>query len=98
MFRINEDLDAQLYQYILDIEILSTLYWYELNKDDIFFQHDNNPKHTARSTKKWLEDNRINFLGWSTQLPDLNYIEYLWNEIDRRLRNHSRRFKNKDDL
>ena len=43
-----------------------------------FLMHDNNPKHTARSVKSWLEENKINALEWSTQSPDLNPI---WNNI-----------------
>ena len=76
-------MDAQLYQNILEDELMVTIDWYKLDKESIFFQHDNNPKHTAHSTKKWLKDNNIKTLEWPPQSPDLSPIEHIWNEVDR---------------
>ncbi|KAK6318249.1 hypothetical protein J4Q44_G00115400 [Coregonus suidteri] len=49
------------------------------------FQHDNNPKHTARATKEWLRKKHLKVLEWPSQSPDLNPVVNLWRELKVRI-------------
>lgn len=45
----------------------------------------NDPKHTSRSTKKWLKKNKVNVLEWPSQSPDFNPIEMFWKDLKKAL-------------
>ena len=45
--KIDGEMDATLYANIIQDELLQTLDFYELNRDNIIFQQDNDPKHTS---------------------------------------------------
>ena len=92
--KINGIMDQYQYKEILENELLPfsdehlPLLWK--------FQHDNDPKHTAKSVKTFLEKKRINVLPWPSNSPDLNPIENLWAHVKNNVgkKNH----KNLDEL
>jgi len=50
------------------------------------FQQDNDPKHTSKSTKAYMEEKNINWWRTTASSPDLNPIENLWHEMKNYIR------------
>ncbi len=63
------------------------------------FQHDNDPKHTAKAVKDFLLKEKVPVMKWPPQSPDLNPIENMWEQLDQMVRkNHPEKFNNTDEL
>jgi transposase len=93
---VEGNINGVKYRELLEEHLLP--FYNALNHEDYLFQDDNAPCHTARIVKEWKEENFINILPWPAQSPDLNPIENLWSELERNVRSHKPRPKNKNEL
>ena len=75
----------QIFEDDLELTINLTLDKLGLRRDQITFQHDNDPKHTSNLVKKYLLDQDYEVINWSPLSPDLNPIENMWILLKRRL-------------
>lgn len=82
---IEGKMDADQYVSILEDHMLPSLENCGISEEEVIFQQDNDPKHTSKKAKKWMEDQHITLLDWPAQSPDLSPIEHLWVHIKNRL-------------
>ena len=90
-------MNAEAYRTILDNEALPTM-WQHFGSGPYLYMHDNAPCHTADIITTWFEDMGVDKLDWPAQSPDLNPIEHLWDELERRVRARPLRPQNATQL
>ena len=60
---IDGKMNAPKYKQIMQENLMSLAESFE-QPSDYIFQQENDPKHTVKSTKKWLFENNVNVLQW----------------------------------
>ena len=80
---VKENLTAARYQHkVLDTEVIPLL----RNHRGIQLLHKGAPAHLARATTAYLDANNVNVVDFPPKSPDLNIIENIWDELNRRVR------------
>ena len=80
---IDGNMTGESYREILENNLLKSVEKLGMS-DGWIFQHDNDSKHRAVIVANWLNRNGVERLHWLSFSPDLNPIEHLRDEVERR--------------
>lgn len=83
----NKNLNAPGLKHILQTHLLPSIdmLFPETPRQQWWLLQDNAPTHTATVTKTWLHNHGISLIDFPPYSPDLNPIENLWQDVEKRI-------------
>lgn len=85
---IEDNVTAESYLRLLGDFLIPELYARGYDPNNIWYQHDGAPAHTAYLIQDWLNDTFPNLIGkggtipWPARSPDLNPLDiFVWNQM-----------------
>lgn len=86
---IEQKMNSEVYVEVLRSGLRRTIEMYNRDLADVIFQQDNDPKHVSKYTMKFLGqlcNARMRLLKWPSCSPDMNIIEHVWDDVNKRVR------------
>ena len=92
---IDGNMTGNKYRNILEKNLFKSLKKLNLGNKRMC-EHDNDSKHRSYVVAHWLDQNGVERLKWPSFSLDINLIEHMWDELERRMKNEQP--KNEKDL